>query len=619
MDATREFLKSQFQPDTWVAIFSLDSQLSVLQPFTTNTNEIMQAAANAFTGRTVDFASSAAAVLNASPTVVTIEVTMGGPQGAGIIVTQKITGGELNPLANNGADVATSAGANAMRGDLAEQRRLFNGIEAGRETDQILSMIGRLQALPGRKTVLLLSPGLASRGEPEMFKSMVDKANKANISFYALDVNGLSLNSNGLASGEAMGHAASLSATQGSSPPRNSSIGITVDPNTGSGSAVVNMEKMRQSDYVHDAVRTSDTQATLRALSEGTGGFLIGSTNDFRKPFQRLLEDVDTHYEAIYRPSSNKYDGHLRKIEVKTARADLSVESRTGYFALPALGTLTELASYELAALAALNVQTPPHTFALSSAAYQFRPAAGTSQDVLAFQIPAANLTATPEPSLKRHRMDVAVLTLVKDTTGQVVDKFSQDSPYDIPDDKLASAQSTDVMFTHPLSLPPGHYIAETAVVDREGNRASTKKIGFQSPQQNGVGMSSILLVQRLEPVNGKVDAADPMQFQAQPAQGFRVVPELVTSLSAGAHPNVYFVVYPDKSIAEKPKLQVELLVGGNRLAKQSADLPAPDATGAIPMVISAPAMAGACELRITAVQGNSQSMQSLAYTIAAK
>jgi hypothetical protein len=286
---------------------------------------------------------------------------------------------------------------------------------------------------------------------------------------------------------------------------------------------------------------------------------------------------------------------------------------------LPATGAAGELAPYELPALAALNVHTPPHAFALSSAAYQFRPASAASQDVLAFEMSAANLTSTPEPNLKRHRLDVALLTLVKDSSGQVVDKFSQDSPYEIPDDKFAEAKSSTLTLTHPISLPPGHYIAETAAVDREGNRASTRKIEFQVPELKGVGLSSIMLVQRLEPINGKVDAADPLQFQAQPAQGARVVPELTTNLGADAHPNVYFVVYPDKSAAEKPTLQVELLVAGKRVAKQAADLPAPDATGAIPMVISAPAMAGACELRITALQGTSQTMQTVAYTIAAK
>src|SRR5450432_3189291 len=50
VDAVREFLKSQLEPDTWVAVFNLDSALTVLHPFTTNRNEVMEAANKAFTG-----------------------------------------------------------------------------------------------------------------------------------------------------------------------------------------------------------------------------------------------------------------------------------------------------------------------------------------------------------------------------------------------------------------------------------------------------------------------------------------------------------------------------------------------------------------------------------------
>ncbi len=606
VDAAREFLKSQLDPDTWVAVFNLDSKLTVLHPFTTNRNEIMEAANKAFTGMTVDFAQVATAVLNASPNVATIEVTQSGDpaHGGTVTATQRIAGGELNPNAITGADVSNSNAANRQRGDLAGQRRQFGEIEGMREMDQILAMIKQLGTLPGRKSVLLLSPGLATTGDPDQFKGMLDKANKADVTVYAIDVNGLSAEvDQSQASSAALGHAAALSATQGAR----------------SSSTAQNTEKMRQGDYLQDAVRTTDAQASLRALSEGTGGFLIGSTNDLRKPFQRLLEDVDTHYEVIYRPASERYDGRLRSIDVKSARADLSVQSRTGYFALPALGPPAELSPSEMAGLAALNVHQPPHAFEFQAGAYQFRPGAASSQNAIAFEIPAGSLQATPETNLKRSRIHVAVLALVKDSSGQVVDKFSQDSSYEIPEDNLSKARSTSINFAHPLSLPPGHYTMETAVLDREANRASTSKISFDSPERKGVGLSSILLVQHMEPVNGKVEPADPLEFQPNPTQGQRVIPELAANLSASATPYAFFVVYPDQSIAEKAKIKAEFWVGGQLLAKQLADLPAPDATGAVPMVINTAAKPGNCELRITALQGNSTSKQSLTYSIAAK
>jgi VWFA-related protein len=608
VDAVREFLKSQLDADTWVAVFNLDSILTVLHPFTNNRAEIMEAANRASTGTGVDFASVASSVLSAAPLIEYIEVTTTGDpsKGGSVTSSQKVSGGQLNPTAIVGADISNSRSANIQRGDLASQHREFGAIEGMRQMEQILAMIRQLGTLPGRKSVLLLSPGLATTGDADLFKSMVDKANKANVTVYAIDVNGLSAEfDQSQASAGALKNAAALSASQGTRT-------------TGTMGAQ-NMEKMRQDDYVNDAVRTTDTQATLRALSESTGGFLIGNTNDLRKPFQRLVEDVETHYEVIYKPSSDIYDGRLRTINVKTLRADLNAESRKGYFALPVLSASPDLTASEVAGLGALSLKPAPHTFEFKSAAYQFRPNAANSQNELVFEIPAANLTATPEPAAKRHRMHLALLALVKDASGQVIDKFSQDSPYEIPDENLAKAQATSISFTHPLSLPPGHYTMETAALDRESNRATTSTVAFDSPEQKGVGLSSIMLVQHVEPVKGKVESTDPLEFQPDPAQGQRVIPELATDLTPSATPYVFFVVYPDRSIADKPKIQVEFLLGGQVLAKQTADLPAPDATGAIPMVINTAAKPGNCELRVTALQGNSSTKQSLTYTVAAK
>src|SRR5260370_18754011 len=215
--------------------------------------------------------------------------------------------------------------------------------------------------------------------------------------------------------------------------------------------------------------------------------------------------------------------------------------------------------------------------------------------------------------------MHVSVLALVKDSSGQVVDKFSQDSSNEIPDENLVKARATSITFTHPLTLPPGGYTMETAVLDREANRASTSKITFDSSERKGVGLSSILLVQGIEPVKGKVDPANPLEFLSSPTEGKRVIPALTTDLAANATPYAYFVVYPDQSIADKPKIQAEFWVGGQLLATQVADLPHPHPTGAIPMVINTAAKPGNCEIRITALQGKSSTMQSLKYSIAAK
>jgi hypothetical protein len=114
--------------------------------------------------------------------------------------------------------------------------------------------------------------------------------------------------------------------------------------------------------------------------------------------------------------------------------------------------------------------------------------------------------------------------------------------------------------------------------------------------------------------VAGKANASDPLIFNGQ-----RLVPFIGEKLSADAKPFVYFVVYPDKKLTEKPKIQVEFLVDGNVLANQTADLPAPDATGTIPMVVKASTHAGNCELKITALQGSKSAAGALKYSVVSK
>jgi VWFA-related protein len=602
VEAAQEFLRTELPPATWVGVFNLSSQLTALHPFTTNRAELMEAATKAFTTTTVDFVTVADTLLSYAPTMTTVEVNMiGNPASGGTVVAGvKVSGGELNQQAIVGAEISNGPAASLLRGERARERRQFGTLEGMRQTDQILSMIAQLGQLPGHKTVLLFSPGLATTGDPDRFQSILNKANRANMSIYSIDINGLTQNSNVIAGNAALKYAAALSSSQARA--RDTAGAMS--------------EKMKQGDYVNDAVRTTDTQASLRALSEGTGGFLIGSTNDLRKPFVRVLEDLDTHYEVIYRPASEKYDGHFRNIVVKPARAGLTVQSRSGYFALPALKDSPSLAPHEVAALSALSAKPQPHAFDFRSAVVQFRPGPANSQHAVAFELPAASLAATPEPDSKKHRVHVSMLALVKDANGQVVDKVSQDAPYEIADENLPALRASTITFTRPVDLPPGHYTIEAAVVDRESKRASTGSFQFDSPERKGVGLSSIMLVQRYEPVGGPADPTDPFQIVAKP-QSRRVIPELLTNLSADARPSVYFVVYPDPSNAAKPKIRIEFMVGGQVLANQTADLPAPDAAGAIPMIVRAATHPGKCELRITAVQGAQSQARSLTYTIA--
>lgn len=595
IEATRKFLDRELQPGTGVALFSLGARLTPLNEFTTDRKKLMEFAAKS-SGPVPSMMRVSEAALNATPYQASVSVTETGE------TSLTFSGGQVDPRSINGAEVATSMGADTRRGLAADQRRAFGHIVGMQGQDQMNLMLDEIGPLPGRKTILLLSSGLATTGDLDQFKRLTERANQAQITIYAVDVNGMGDNSNVVAGNTQLRHVAGLSRSQ------------TAISNSAGAAA----EKSRQGDYIEMAVRTTNTRAPLRELSESTGGFLIADTEDLRKPFQHLQEDIDTHYEAVYTPTAKVYDGTFRKIEVKLARANLNVQNRVGYYALPALNGSQELMLADIMGLAALNTHQRPHPFDYRTGVFHFGATASGTQQALTFELPADALTATPLAA-GRHRIHVSLLALVKDSNGQVVDVVRRDAPFDIAGENLAAVRTSTIPFAAVVDVPAGRYTVETAVLDREANRVSVADFHFESQRTKGLDLSSVILVEQLQALKTIADPADPFQFPGNGIQAGRVIPALSTALSAEAHPLVYFVIYPNASNPAKPQLQVDFLANGKVMATQLSDVPAPSSSGSIPMVIKAAAHPGNCELKITAIQGSESTAHRLRYSMAAK
>jgi len=599
VEVVKEFIKSDLPPETYIGIFNLNESLAPLHEFTKNKEELLQSIEGSFNGKPLDFAQASQALLTASPNIVTMTAQVNNATHSAS-VSVDTTGGEVATTTIMGADVSNSSGANRLRGDQVRAQSDFANITGMHETDRIVTLINQLGTLPGRKTVLLVTTGLVTTGDPDRFQKILNNANSHGITFYALDSTEMSaMNDTAQAGKLALGQMASVS-QQGSNK---------------AATASVMRQSSRQGDDTISAVRTSDTQASLRQLAEGTGGFLIANTNDFRKPFQQLVENLDAHYEAVYHPTSAKFDGRLRKIEVKLARSDLQVESRTGYFAMPDLKGSGPLTPLESTGLAVLGADPRPHSFDFHVTAYHFQNDGPNTQGAVVFELPGTKLGASADPARKMHKFEVSLLALIRNANGEVVDKYSLDKPYYIQDANLAAVRATDLTYTHPVDLAPGHYTVETAIVDREGSQASAETAQIEIPAAPpGVGISSLVVVQEVDAAGAQADTADPLIFK-----GKHVIPMVEAVVNPATKRYVYFVVYPDKSSTEKPKIHVEFKTGGQVFAESTADLPTPDASGRIPMFVAAATRPGKCELQITALQGKGSAAEHIQYAVSAK
>ncbi len=74
----------------------------------------------------------------------------------------------------------------------------------------------------------------------------------------------------------------------------------------------------------------ADKQQVLYQLADGTGGFVIVNTNDLLGGLERIAKDQNQYYLLGYRPAVSA-DGSCHTLKVKVERSGTSVRARSGY------------------------------------------------------------------------------------------------------------------------------------------------------------------------------------------------------------------------------------------------------------------------------------------------
>jgi VWFA-related protein len=616
-DSARKFVNDELRPNTFIGVFSLDSSgLRPVYPFSNDRARLLKAVELAAVNQLPAVNLSVATMLN----------------GIGMSVM-----GNVTPMAGavGFADGASTLDPLGLRGDMS----LSTNADL-REIDALIGLVRQLSPLPFQKTVMLLSTGLTRPADlTEYWDSMVRQAIAGGVTFYAMDVYGLGVCQgntdpdcvahSAMGSSESMlSYVASLS--RQNRPGGASTVGTPSEVSSAAGGAAAAaaghadaqgptsasptaqmMELAHQDDYLRFMVSGSNRQEAIRELAERTGGFLIANTNNTDKLLAHVMEEVDTHYEIAYAPVLEREDGHFRKIEVKLSRPDLKVETRSGYWAVPASGE-GPVTPQEMVGLRALDTEPRPHAFEFLLKAYRFRGAGGAAQYSIAFEMPLSNLTAAAPDVGNKRRLHASLLALVKDAQGQIVDRVNKEVSSDVAAEHLAAVQAEVMTYQHAVNLPPGHYTVEAAVVDHEGNRAGTSAVEIDNREQPGIGISDITLVRRLTDLDRPADTGNPFEYARK-----RVLPFVRTDVLAGMQPAFYFVVYPEPGNAAKPEVRVQLLKNGQMHAISTPALPPPDASGAIPMLIAESGDPGSYEMRVTVAQSGVSAERGLAYTVA--
>jgi VWFA-related protein len=602
--AVLEFLKSDNLPNTYVTVYKLDLSLGLIQPYTEDKNLLAKAVDTAAKGLSVrendlgtsaSITSSSLATLQAWAANIIASPNTGPTEAQAVanILDNPMPAVALDPLwtANAAAqDVSVTLG-NALlsQADLVKGLRFVTSEASGMEAmDSLHALVKSEERLPGRKVVLYLADGLSFPvNRRDAVEDLISYANRAGVSFYTIDTRGLNVEDPMMDALAAQKRAAAESSAQ------------AVDPENG---------HFEDDDTQLTAV--ANRQLAMRELAESTGGFAVVNTNEIALPMQHMMEDMRTHYEVAYSPTSTLYDGHFRKIEVKVNRPKITIQSRKGYFAVPDLNG-EPLQPFEMLALNAINAPHPPADFPYQIAAMQFRPTRDSVEYEVTFEIPVSGLKAVPDAKTGKSHMQAALVALIHDSSGAVVGKVSRQVAREIPTSELAQAARERILYAEPIELKAGHYVVDAAVTDEQAGKTSVKRISvFVAPGED-LALSSLEVVRKFEPVTSGQAWTGPFDLD-----NGRITPTLTDSVAPGNPVGLYFVVYPGKLANDGPRVTLELLQDGREVARKPLNLGPPATDGSIPMFVQLSPGPGQCDVLVTARQGSTVAQSNLSLRV---
>lgn len=182
--------------------------------------------------------------------------------------------GESSARDSDAAEAEVTGGDGVAGDEIREVLRAMNTREAeraARDTVELLDQLARgLAAMPGPKTIVMLSDGFGLGKLEEAVRRVVGQMNRAGARVYAVDTRGI--------------------------------VGPPGD--------------------------------AINSLAVDTGGLVLFNINNVGPALDQIAADTNTYYVLGYQPLNTKFDGKYRRIDVRVKRPDLTVRARKGYLAL---------------------------------------------------------------------------------------------------------------------------------------------------------------------------------------------------------------------------------------------------------------------------------------------
>ncbi len=593
------FMDTAMRPDTLVRVMVIGRKLYLIEQYSNDRNKIYKAIEKALGTSEKSFAQISELKMKE------LIAKSGSPE----------VGVSSGTALDNSDSVLTKMTIDTM----TQSEKMLNEAGVSSPVFPLLSVARNHRKLSGRKMVFYFSNGLYFRnaGLSEILRNVVSDANQANLTFYAINTRQTMATTGNMNS--RLETATVVNATQrpesgtvGSRDPfssfqgRNSGGTAAFDPRS---SFTAFESRGRNSEL--------NKQNPLTELTESTGGAVLQNINDISTVLKQAVSELGIFYAVTYTPTKSELDGKFRQVTVKLARTGLKAQTRNGYFAVPTTTTRPVL-TFETPMLAALNNSEVPHDFDYRVSTLHFEARTNERHEVFMVEAPLSSLIQNEDKTLKAYPVNFAILMLVKNAKGEIVQKYNDSYTLEIPSAQVEEAKQSSINLVRHSWLPTGNYLLETVIHDQKGNRLSASRRPFSvTGSKAGINAGSLYLVKQIDQVGeDSIESENPFF-----AGNLKIVPELSETITAQENGEIpfYLNLYPELPISSPPTLQIEFSREGKVIATTTPTLPKADDRGVLSFSAGIPTKgltSGDYRIRAIARQGSNSTEESIAFTV---
>lgn len=475
--ALTKFVDEQMRPGDLVAIVRSQSGMGALQQLTADKQVLKEAIKYIRPEFTAAGSVSDAAL-----------------SGTGDTTFSQEAGNARGPSANDSRSAPVGKEESLRASQRLAQERATAALVGGRLGLYAAGTLGTVQyvlrglgAVPGRKAVVVLTTGEApflvvgrtrvvptgdaARLQSILMQSITDQATRVSAAVYGVDVRGLQTYMPG---GDAVG------------PGGPEAVATAV-------------------------AAEFQSQASIADIARRTGGFLVHGTNDVAGGLRAAVEDQDGYYLLAYTPAESTFDlqttGHpYHQLRVRVKRPDLTVRSRTGFYAVandaenpPRARSKTEQLADAIAS-----------PFAGAGVRVRLTPSFGYSRErkgaIRCFvHVDARDLTLAPEPDgWKKITLDVGVVAL--DGSGAPIDQKAETYSIRVGGETLAQVQQSGLVYSVDVPVKKaGLHQLRVAVRDAESGRigSAIEHVTVPDVANGRLALSSVVLRDQPRPNAG--------------------------------------------------------------------------------------------------------------------